>query len=111
MSGEEKAQQIGQLVTEYQAASVELAHANQRLKRIGEAFSEVGRALTSPRASSGDYRIENGQLKMLYTPPEAGNLAANLVSEKELIALIVERDEAQKKVTQLRSQLAALGIT
>jgi prefoldin subunit 5 len=111
MSGDEKTQQIGQVVTEYQAAKVELAHLNQKLKTIGDVYTEVGRALTSAYSSTGEFKIENGHFRFSYGRHGNQNLAASLLNEEALVAVIVERDAFEKKVQSLRAQMKSLGIT
>jgi hypothetical protein len=110
MSGDEKAEQIGRAVTEYQTAKVELAHLEQKIRKIGEAYTEVGQAL-SERSSMRDFKIEGGHFHFLYRRTENENLAASLLNEQALVAVIIERDSARKRVSELRSRLNALGIT
>jgi len=111
MSEDEKAQQIGKVVTEYQAAKVALAHLEQKVKSVGETYAEVGEAIV-PRGggSSLGFKIEKNHLRLVYS--RTGNeLVTNLLNEESLVSLIVEREEARNKCSALRTQLNSLGIT
>lgn len=110
MSEDEKAQQIGKIVTEYQAAKVALAHLEQKVKSVGDAYTEVGEAI-APRtgASGGNFKIEKNHFRLIYSRNE--NIAASLLNEESLVSLITEREEARNKAAALRAQLNALGIT
>ncbi|MFZ1203731.1 MAG: hypothetical protein WAN97_05435 [Candidatus Acidiferrales bacterium] len=110
MSGDEKAQQIGQVVTEYQSAKVDLAHVEQKLKRIGNTYTEVGSAL-SGTSSMSDFKIENGHFQFVYPRHLTEPVGVNLLNEQELITVISERNRLSKQVAELRSQLQNLGIT
>ena len=110
MSGDEKAEQIGRVVTEYQTAKIDLAHLEQKLKKIGGAYTEVGQALCEG-SSIREFKIEGGHLNFIYTRRGEENIASNLLNEEALVTVIVERDNARKKVSELRKQLNALGIT
>lgn len=107
MSEDEKAKQIGLIVTEYHKAKVELAHLKQKLKRIGEAYNEVGRSLSEE--SYRGLKIENSHLQVLYSPSKE-KLSEVLLDEQSLLSVIVERDAAQKRVNELHEQLKALGL-
>jgi len=111
MSEDEKMQQIGLTVRQYQSAKVDLAQLNQKLAQVGETYKEVGHAIVNPMSSSGDFKIDGKHFHLVYSHAENENLSAKLLNEESLVALVVERDAAKEKVSNLRAQLNALGIT
>jgi hypothetical protein len=109
MSGDEKAQQIGQVVTAYQTAKVELAHLEQKLKKVGQVYTEVGQALE--KGYQAEYKIENGHFRLSYSRSGNENISGILLNEETLVALLMEREAARKKTYELHTQLKNLGIT
>jgi predicted ATP-grasp superfamily ATP-dependent carboligase len=111
MSGDEKEQQIGRTVTEYQRAKVDLAHLEKKLKTVAEIYQEVSKAVLHPISGSGDYEVEDGKFKLRYALHENLNPADFILGHDALVALVGERDEAKKKADDLHAQLKSLGIT
>lgn len=110
MTTDEKAQQIGLAVSEYQAAKTDLAHLEQKVSQVGEVYKQVGESLAN-RSGMSDYKIEGGSFQVLYGRTGKGPLTDLLLDEAHLVALIKERDEARTTVRKLREKLKSLGIT
>lgn len=107
MSGDEKAQQVGQVVTQFQQAKVDLAHLEQKLRKIGNTCSAVGRALSGESSSVDEYSVEI----LRYSSHLNINPSVELLTEESLLAVISERDKLKKLVSELLAQMRALGIT
>ena len=104
MSGDEKAQQVGQLVRQLQDAKEELAHLNLKIGSVSRAYKEAGESITK----GGDYHIESSHFRLSRVTEI--NVATLLLNENDLVALLEERNQAWKKVEVLCAELRGLGI-
>ena len=107
MSGEEKAAQVGEAVQNYQAAKVEHAHIQTKIKKVFTAYIEAGRSMDERQGTTMEPKLVNGKLQLGYGRENP----ADLMNEKELTALIEERDKARSALNQARETMNALGIT
>lgn len=111
MTSDEKAQQIGRIVTEYQTTKVDLAHVEGKLKAIGAAYTQMGSSLGGSQSGYQDFKIEGGHIVYRYQRSGGEQLGQNLLGEEGLIGILNEREKLQKKLAELREQLRTLGIT
>jgi hypothetical protein len=100
MSEQEKAMQIAEAVIEYQAAKVELAHIEDKLLAVGEAYSNAGNVF-------GRHRNASGPAELRYLNGKDLDL---LLNGSELKDLMAERDAARKSMEVARARMASLGI-
>jgi len=99
MTDEEKHQQIGRLVLEYQQAEQHLAHLREKAASAATAFIQVGDWLK---------RVSAGQPQ--FGRNEQARKSAETVASAEALKLIDEIAEAQRTLADLAQRKAALGL-
>jgi len=107
MSGDEKAAQIGNAVSEYQTAKIELAHIEKKIETIFETYRTVGACMDKSRGTVEPPKIKEGKLDLGWRSFDPGNL----LNSADLIAVIKERDTAQARLDDARREMRDLGIT
>ena len=108
MSGDEKAKQIGNAVSECQTAKVELAHICQKLERVQAAYRDAGE---KPNKSDPDlFRMRLISGKIRFGEGSVGS-PSDLMNESEFTGLLLEYDTARKRVKGAVETLHSLGIT
>jgi hypothetical protein len=104
MSDEEKAIQIGNAVMAYQASKVALAHVEEKIKRVQDAYKQAA------ESGTGKYpalRVVDGKLAG-YSGPEAW--MRNLINEADFAILLSERDECMAEARANRLRMDSLGL-
>ena len=109
MSNDEKNAQIGEAVSEYQAAKVDLAHIEEKIHRIFKAYREIGATMDKNRGTTFEPTLENGQIKFGYHPGQVN--PADILNVNDLAMVIAERDKARQRLASVRDTLNRLGIT
>jgi hypothetical protein len=108
MSGDEKAAQIGESVQAYQAAKVECAHIEQKVKQVFRAYIDAGESMDERKGTITEPQLVNGVLKIGWRD---GDPLKHLMNEKELTIIVQERDQARKKLAAAKQLMNSLGIT
>jgi len=101
MSDEEKACQIGNAVLGLNDAKVELAHLNEKLRSVMDAYAAVIDA-----ESKDELAAVSEQISLSGKPS-----ASYLMNEKQLAELLHSQESAKRQVEQSTNQLMRLGIT
>jgi hypothetical protein len=109
MTADDKNAQIGAAVSEYQGAKIEVAHIEQKIEHVFLAYREAGNTMDKAQRTPQEPTIVDGKVKFgWYT----GKItAADLLNEKELIPLIMERDKARVRLEEAQKAMSRLGIT
>lgn len=111
MGEDEKAQQIGRAVSEYQTAKVDCAHIEQKVKRIFDTYQAAGDSMDSRKGSGlGEARLENGKVKLAWWSPEKFSVS-DLLNETDLAVVLAERDKARERLERAKKVMVSLGIT
>ena len=107
MTDEQKRQQKANLLLEYQEAEENLAHLRERAYRMGQPVMRIaewlGRADVQQQRPE-EYRVLSDGL--LSNP---GHVRATLNAE-EILAVMNEIQQAEKKLAELAERKAALGL-
>jgi hypothetical protein len=109
MSGEEKAAQIGNAVSEYQTAKVELAHIEKRIETVFSTYLKAGASMDRSRGTPSPPRFKDEQLIIGWYGGDVH--LNNLLNAEELAKIVRERDEAQARFIRAKKSMEALGIT
>lgn len=108
MSGDEKAKQIGNAVSECQTAKVEFAHIRQKLERVQAAYRDAGEKPNKADPDLFKMRLMSGKIR--FGEGSIGS-PSDLMNESELTAFLLEYDVARKRVKKAVEMLQRLGIT
>jgi hypothetical protein len=108
MSEDEKVLQIGQAVLDYQAAKVNVAQLEKRLASVSEAYQTFSDLLKSPSSFQSD-RLAVGEFKH----SDGANIpsAHSLLNRESLAGILVERENAKRRLAITLRGLRDLGIT
>jgi hypothetical protein len=110
MTDAEKTQQIGAATLEYQSAKQECAHIDTKVKAVFAAYSEAGDSMNQSRGTITEPQVIDGKVKIGFRQNDL-SIAANLLNQSELAALLTTRDAARHRLAEARKTLEALGIT
>ncbi len=109
MNGDEKNAQIGEAVSEYQTAKIEVAHIEQKIDKVFLAYREAGNTMDRQHRTPQEPILVDGKIKFgWYT---ANVTAADILNEADLATLIVERDKARQRLKMAKDIMNKLGIT
>ncbi len=101
MSEDEKACQIGNVVLGLQAAKVELAQIDGKIRSVMSAYAAAVDA-----EAQGKLSAVADQISLEGKPS-----ASHLMNEKQLADLLHSQESAKRRVEQSTNQLMHLGIT
>jgi hypothetical protein len=108
MSDLEKAQQIGEAVSEYQAAKVEAAHVEKKVEKVFHTYRQVGETMDTRRGTTYEPTIVNGKIQFGYS---SFLNASDLLNGDDLMKVLEERDQARKRLSEATKAMHSLGIT
>lgn len=110
MGSDEKAAQVGEAVTEYQAAKVACAHIDLKIRKVFDLYLSAGNSMDWKSDKTFEPTITgDGKLKLgLFVHPGP---YPELLNESELTVLVIERDAARSRLDQARKTMESLGIT
>ena len=108
MSDEEKMAQIGEAAVTLERQKHELAHLTAKIEKVRLAYRTF--ASDRPRWRV-DAAGDGGKVFLAHPAPEERELAAYLLDQSELAALIVEHRTAEDVRGQTKAKLASFGIT
>jgi hypothetical protein len=104
MSEEEKASQVGTAVWAYDAAKTALAHIEEKIKKVQNAYKQAAESGNSPYPA---LRVVDGKLAG-HSGTEAW--MSYLMNESEFAALLSERGSCEADLKAKRAVMNSLGL-
>jgi len=104
MSDGEKESQIGIAVVAYKTAKTDLAHVQEKIKQVQDAYKKAAQSGSGPYPA---LRVVDGKLAG-YSGPEAWML--RLMNESEFAVLLSERDSCEADLKAKRLVMDSLGL-
>ena len=108
MSEDEKLRQVGAATIEYQAALVECGHMEAKIESTFAAYRAAGETMDPRRDKIREPEIIDG--KLIVGLAAFKFCTANLLSGEELRELVLERDEARKRLKVAQKAMTRLGM-
>jgi hypothetical protein len=111
MSGEEKDCQIGRVVFLHQNAKLELALVTRNIQNTLESYETAGKYKDHPSSLEVHGGVVCHSVDRLLGRKIGTPSFPRLIGETEFVALLREREEAQKAFESSLSSLKVLGVT
>lgn len=106
MSGEEKAAQVGAAMLLLQEQKRELAHILEKIDKVTLAYRTFSSA-------SSRWHVDGSNPEKVFLShpsPEERDLGSYLMTQSQLAALVVERQQAEEALARTRAKLAGFGV-
>lgn len=107
MSGDEKAAQIGEAMLTLEQQKRDLAHLGAKIEKVRLAYRTFG----SERERWQVDASNSARVFLARPSSEERDLAAYLLGQSDLAALIMEHKAAEDALRQTKATLAGFGIT